>query len=473
MSDELTRARPSRTTVRRGAGLCAALAAIAWGSVVPAVLVPPVVQDTVAVFVFALALWLTDALPYVVTSVLTLVLLIQTDVAPTFRAAASGFSSSLVFFLLLVFLLGAAVANAQLDEWVASRIVARGGTTHPFRSFVLHVLALAFVMPSAVARAATFAPVVHELADAHNRDRDGSFSTSAFLVLGHVNPIGSLALMTGGGMALVAAGVVRSAGYPLTWLDWAILMAPPVLILYVVCAVLAARLYGGSPTPIRTTSMPGRDPNRGLTREQCLVTATLVGAVGLWLAGSVVSLPAIVPAALAVAVLASPGVDVLSSADLTDVNWGILFLVGTMFSLLDRLEATSAFDYAVGALTAIVPFHTLSHWEGVVVLLAFAVSVRIVFSTGSAALLVVLPVVLRVGASVGIAPVPLALASVLLVGATTVFPFNTTAVLVAMTRGPIESVDVLRFGLVTAVSAAVVVALSWLFYWPLALGAIR
>ncbi|GGN24204.1 anion permease [Halarchaeum nitratireducens] len=155
------------------------------------------------------------------------------------------------------------------------------------------------------------------------------------------------------------------------------------------------------------------------------------------------------------------------------MNWGILFLVGTMFSLLDRLEATGAFGYVVDTLTAIVPFHALSQWEGVVVLLAFAVGMRVVFSTGSAALLVVLPVVLRVGTSVGIAPVPLALATVLVVGATTVFPFNTTAVLVAMTHGPIDSMDVLRFGLVTAISALVVVALSWLLYWPFALGVIR
>ncbi|QLC35284.1 anion permease (plasmid) [Halarchaeum sp. CBA1220] len=471
MSDERI-AWPSRAAVRRAIGLCVATAAVAWGALVPAHAVPPAMQDAVAVFAFALVLWLTDALPYVVTSVLTLVLLVQTGVAPTFRVAATGFSSSLVFFLLLVFLLGAAVAAVQLDEWVASRIVAREGTAHPFRAFVLHLFALAFVMPSAVARAATFAPVIHELADAHGFDRDGPFSTSAFLVLGHVNPIGSLALMTGGGMALVAAGVVRSAGYPLTWLDWAVLMVPPVLALYVVCAALASALSGDPPTASET-SLRGRDPAGGLTREQRIVVAVLSGAVCLWLAGSIVSLPAIVPAALAVAVLACPGVGVLSSASLSEVNWGIIFLVGTMFSLLDRLEATGAFGYAVGVLTTAVPFHALSQSAGIAVLLAFAISVRIVFSTGSAALLVVLPVVLRVGESVGIAPVPLALASVLLVGATTVFPFNTTAVLVAMTGGPIDSLDVLQFGLATTVSAVVVVSLSWLLYWPLALATIR
>ncbi|GGN24201.1 hypothetical protein [Halarchaeum nitratireducens] len=74
MSDGDTSARPSRAAIPRTVGICVAAAAAAWGAFVPAVAVPPPIQDAVAVFAFALALWLTDALPYVVTSVLTIVL---------------------------------------------------------------------------------------------------------------------------------------------------------------------------------------------------------------------------------------------------------------------------------------------------------------------------------------------------------------------------------------------------------------
>lgn len=465
----------SRRTVRQGVGVVGALAAILWTVVAPPPAgVTPAMQTVFGVFGFVLVLWLTEVIPYVVSSTLGVTLLFALGAVETYREATTGFASTIVFFLLLVFLLGEAIRKVDLDSWFASRLISRdSGEASPVRSVALNVLALAFVMPSAVARAITFIPIVREMADAYGLGRGSAFERSSFLIIGHVNPIASMALMTGGGMAIVTSNLVRRAGRSITWVEWGVLMIPPVLLLYGLTALTAEYLYAdGAPTraaaPATVSDGSGEtvDGAPTLTAEQRFVGLVLLGAVVLWIVGSFVGVPTIVPAVLAVTVLSLPRIGVLTSEDVASVSWGILFVVGTMFSILDAMRSTGALTFLVETTTGLVPFAAFSVWQSVAVLLALAAFVRIFFSTASAAIVVSLPVLLRFGSRMGIDQLYLGLSTLIVVGSTTIFPFNTTSVLVSLDRGPLSNVDVVSFGLVTMGYAVLVVALSWLVYWP-------
>ncbi|WP_435185669.1 SLC13 family permease [Halobellus sp. EA9] len=458
------------TSVRRLSGVIAAITAICWGVVVESSIFTDAVQNVFAIFAFTLILWLTKAVPYVVSSTFTVVLLVVLGGAPSFRVAASGFASSLVFFLLLVFLLGIAIDKVNLDRWFASRLLADGSQSpRPIHSVAIHVFALAFVMPSAVARATTFVPIIEEMAASFGLEEGSDFERAAFLVLGHVNTIASMALMTAGGMALVTSEIIRTTVTPMGWAEWAVYMVPPVVVLYGLTAGAASRLYGPSSREHLEVD-GGVSPDTGTLRtldpEQRLVAVTMVGAVSLWIIGSFHGIPAIVPAALAVAVLTFPGVDILTADEMLDVSWGILFVVGAMFSLLNRMESVDALQFLVQSIGGAIPFYALTSWQSIGVLLLLAACIRAVFSTGSAAILVILPIVLRLGAGLGIDQLSLAFGVLLVVGSTTVFPFNTTAVLVTKEQGPLTTHDVVCFGLVTMVCSIFVVALSWVAYWP-------
>lgn len=459
-----------RERVIIGVGGLAATGAVLWGAFVPAPAgVAAETQAVFAVFAFALVLWLTEAVPYVVSSTLAVVLLDAFGVTGSFEAAASGFASELVFFLLLVLALGQAISNVNLDEWLAARFVATDvRSSRPVEMLATSLFAAALVMPSAVARAVTFLPVARRLRDAYGFDGGGGFERSSFLVLGHVNPIASMALMTGGGMALVTAGIVRSQVHPVSWVTWAVLMVPPVVVLYALAALTAEWLYGGSHATVSAEAGGGVEAwtDRRLSGDQQFVAVVLAGTVVLWVLGSFLGMSAIVPAAGAVAALSVPGRGVLGSDDVQRISWGIVFVVGAMLSILDAMRGTGALSLLVETVTGLVPVATFTHVEGVAFLLALAVVVRVFFSTGSAAIVVVLPVVLRLGAVVGVNRLFLSLSVLLVVGSTTVFPFNTTSVLVSVDQGPLTNADVAAFGLVTAVYAVLVASLAWTLYWP-------
>ena len=454
-------------------GLLTAAGVLVLGTTLPS---PPTLtvdgQRTLAVFLSALALWLTRPVPYVVSSVLSVTLLFALGTVDSFAAATTGFTSTLVFFLLLLLLLGDATTSVGLDRQLARRLLTADSTPRrALRSVAGSVLALALVMPSAMARAITFIPIVKRLAAAFEPGADGGFESASFLVLGHVNPIASMALMTGGGMALVTSEIVTTSVRPITWVDWAVLMLPPTILLYALASLAAGffvRLDGHTVVDTNGAARLEADDGTGsLTRDQRLVGAVLLGAIVSWIAGSFIGLPTVLPAVAAVTVLSLPPIGVITAEDIASVSWGIIFLIGAMLSILDVMEATGAITTVTDALTRWIPFAILADWQIVGVLVAIAVAVRVLFSTGSAAIVVALPIVLELAAVFDIDRLSLALTVLLVVGSTTILPFNTTAVLVSMDRGPLSHRDVASFGLVTMLLAVGIAAASWLVYWPL------
>ncbi|GAA0239112.1 SLC13 family permease [Haladaptatus pallidirubidus] len=468
-----------RDTLVMSGGVALSIVPILWSVLVP----PPhgftpEMQSVLAVFAFSLVLWLSKAVPYVISATISVVLLFALGGVDTFQDATIGFASSLVFFLLLLLLLGQAISKVDLDAWFASRLLSAGGHSHrPIRALSGYMLALSFVMPSAVARTVTFIPVVRQMTEAYGLGHDSDFERTSFLVLGHINPIASMTLMTGGGMAIITSELVQSEIQPITWVEWATLMIPPVVVLYVLSAFTAERFYDArseveDATPDDTSPSQLTDdlevtPDFEFSHDQLIVGSVMVSAVVLWIIGSFIGIPTIVPAALAVGVLALPDIGIITADDVSEVSWGILFVIGTMFSILHAMETTGTLTYLVDLITNMIPFGSLVYWQIVAILLALAVLIRVFFSTASAAIIVVLPIIIRFGETLGINRLYLALSVLLIVGSTTILPFNTTAVLLSFDRGPLSKIDVIVFGLVTMVYAAFVIVFAWTIYWPL------
>lgn len=432
------------------------------------------IKLVLTVFFFALVLWLTKAVPYAVSSVLSVILLFALGVTDTFEEAVIGYASTLVFFLFLLLLLGNSISEVKLDERVAKRLLSSRSTPQQtIRSLARNLLMLSFFMPSAMARTVTFIPVVRRLASAYGLGQSSDFERSSFLLLGHVNPLASMALMTGGGMAIITSEVINSSVRTVTWVEWAVLMIPPTLVLYSLAAVSAEYVCGVDDTTTVENSDDEEEladsveeETSPLTREQRIVGIVMIGAVLGWIVGSFVGLPTIVPAIGAVAILAMPGVDIITTDDVREVSWGILFLIGAMFSILNVMETSDTLVYVVDGITQYIPFSLLPTWQAVASLLLLATCIRVFFSTASAAIIIVLPIILEFGEVVGANLLYLALSVLIVIGSTTFLPFNTTAVLLSFDRGPLTNREVFGFGFVTMCLSTVVIVLSWLFYWP-------
>jgi len=439
-----------------------------YGSVagLPIAGLTPTGQRVLGLFFFALVMWLTKPVPFAVSSLTTVSLLYVLGLADSFATAASGFSSRLVFFLVLLLLLGNAISKVDLDELLARRLLVADSPRETIRLTAASLLALSFMMPSALARAVAFLPIVEELDDLWTGTEN--FRFDAHLLLGHVNPVASMGLMTGGGMAILSSEFIRTSVTHITWLDWAVLMLPPTGFIFLLATATILFVHpvddgAASTTPTREET-PTADP---LDRDQRIVVGVMATVIALWVVGSFLGLPTILPPTAAVFFLALPGVGIVTAEDMHSVSWGIIFVFGTMFSLLEVLESSGVLTWVVDGAETLLPFTAVPVWGTVALLLALAFVVRLFFSTASAALLVLFPVMLRFADAFGVDPLYLSLSLVMIVGSSTVFPFNTTTVLLTYDKGSMTAVDVLVTGLITTAYAVVAVVLCWTLYWPL------
>lgn len=312
------------------------------------------------------------------------------------------------------------------------------------------------------------------MTNAYGLNKDGKFRRASFVVLGHINPIGSMMLMTGGGMAIITAQMIDETVRPITWVQWAVYMIPPMLLLFALSTVSAMYLYrldddqtldaSTLDESMKAIVKGGNDP---LNRDQRIVGGVMLGAVAAWIVGSFLNVPTIVPAIVAVAILSAPGIDIVDRELIEEVSWGILFLIGAMFSILEVMGTTGTLDLLIGVLIETIPFEAMAPWLVVGTLLAIAVFIRAWFSTASAVIVVTLPIIMEFGVVLGINRLFLALSVLIIVGSTTFFPFNTTSVMLLYDRGPLNLQEVLGFGLVMMIHGTIVIVFSWLFYWPI------
>ena len=450
-------------------GLLLALGILVSGYAVP----PPAgvdadVQLVLSVFFATVVLWVTEPVPFAVSSLLSVILLYALGLVDSFGAAVSGFAETLIFFFILLLLLGKSVSKVDLDDWVAKRLVSATSTPQSsVRRLSLTILSLAFIMPSGMARTVTFMPVIDQVNELYDRPADSPFRRLAYYVIGHVNPIGSMALMTGGGMAIITAEMINSMVRPITWVEWAIYMTPPIVTLFLGCIAAASVYYdveGVEREPAGTgDASASADP---LTREQWIVIATLFAGILMWIVGSFLGIPAIIPAMIMIFVFALPRIEIVTTAEFREISWGIIFLIGAMLSMLDVMEELDALSFVIEVLIAGLPMDR--HLVLVLaILLAVTLAFRGLFSGVSASIVILLPMLIQFADILGLHPLFFSFALLIILGATTFVPFNQPTILMAFERGPLSLREVIGLGAVTLLIALAVVGVSWLVYWPL------
>ena len=102
---------------------------------------------------------------------------------------------------------------------------------------------IAAFVPAAVARAALFGSIALSLADAMEWEADKKHAIILFSVVGLAATGCSYMLMTGTNSDLVVAGVLESAGYPISWAEWAFYNMIPGIIEIVAAFLLIALMF--------------------------------------------------------------------------------------------------------------------------------------------------------------------------------------------------------------------------------------
>lgn len=422
-------------------------------------------KRVLAVVALAVVLWSATALPVAVSSLVVLIVLASTRGVPSVSAAFVGFTSPVVFFLVGILAIGAAVVKTGLADRAARFLLkkAQGSPGRLYINFFLSLPPLALVLPSAITRNAVLIPTYEQVFRTLGIGPEDRLSRAIMLSLGVLHPLVSSAFLTGGMAPMTTATLL--GGF--SWLRWFALMSVPYFSLLLLGGIL---IYILNPPK-------GRDyqkgvelcpPSPGISPDEARVFAVIGFTSLLWLTDFLHGLNPAIPALLAAALLLSPRIGVLGWEDFErSMSWSIFFVLGTSLSLAQALGTSGAASWSAQELVRNLAAFSDRPWAVIVLIITIVGLVHLGITSFAACLSLLIPMVSAFAVSVGLNPLVCGLVVGIAVDAIVLYPAQTATSILAYEGGYFQAKDVLQVGAGLFLLTILVVLFIALPYWRL------
>jgi di/tricarboxylate transporter len=291
-------------------------------------------RSAVAVMALTVIFWVTDVLNAGITALLALGLLIIAGVPSS--VALSGFATGAFWILVCVLFFGTAMDKTGLARRISYRILLIFPPTYTgiLIAFMLIGFVLTMGVPSMTVRTAIMVPIAFALVQAIALPLPSR--GAALIVLGafEMAVLPGCSVLTGSLFGPFIAGLFANAGLPITWFEYARVMALPTVIW---CALtVAANVMVMRPPAISSLSrqvVREQLEQLGAMRRPELLTAIIItSAVLAWAAQPWHRVP---PEAIGMVALAALfATRVLVPGEIgTGIPWALAIFVGGMLSL--------------------------------------------------------------------------------------------------------------------------------------------
>jgi len=421
-------------------------------------------KRTLAIFLFAILMWLFEAVPAWTTSVMVVVLLLFTtsnsslvlfENAPAealgqqtnYKSLLHCFADRIIMLFIGGFVLAIAASKTGLDLFLARVMLKPFGKNPKF--VLLGFLMVTGIFSMFLSNTATAAMMLTFLGPVLKAlPADGKGKTALALAIPISANVGGMGTPIGTPPNAIALKYMEEIGISIGFGEWMAFMIPFTLVLLLFAWVMLLKLF-----PFKA-----KEINLNIEGElkkdwrSIVVYITFIVTVLLWVLDKKTGVNANVVAMLPVGVCAIIGV--LTKRDLEEISWSVLWMVAGGFALGVGLQETGLAQTLINA----IPFGS---WPAVVMvvgsgLICYAMA-NFISHTATASLLV--PILAAVGASASVSAnlAPLGGVSTLLIGVAIgsslgmVLPISTPPNAIAASTGMIEQKDMVKTGIIMGV----------------------
>ena len=459
-----------RSRRRSRLGLTAAVLSAAVILLVPATTeLPPAGQRMAAIFVVAVVLWATEALPVAVTSLLVVVLQPILGAA-SWRAAFTSFMSPVFFFVLAMFCLAAAITTSGLDRRFAFFLLdrARADSRRTVVALMLGTAAISSIMSDVPACAIFMAIGLGVLERAGVKPGDSSLGKAVMIGIPVASLIGGVATPAGSSVNILGIHFIEEYGkVRVTFLEWMLIGVPMVLLLLPAACWVVLRWFPpevekvGDPAETRRERLRLGSISPAEKKTLLLLTAMIV----LWILGTwVEQLDVVLVALIGAIVMFLPGADLLSWPRANRlIAWDTLLMIGGVTSIGAGSVESGLAKWLVHAALG-----GMAEWSVVASLLAisaFTVVIHLALPIGPVVNAVVIPPIILLAQTTGHHPAMLALPVAFTASAAFLLPLD-PVVLITYAKGYYRMGDMVAPGSVISIVWVVWITLLLLLLGP-------
>ena len=406
---------------------------LAFAALITIVLLPnsggdlPVVgQRALAILAFAVILWVTEAVAYPVSSAMILaaiaVLLglapsmedpsVQMGTNEALKLALGGFSSSSVALVGAALFLAAAMQITNLHKRIALWVLSLVGTKTKalVLGAILVAIVLAFVVPSATARAGAVVPILLGVVAAFGLSKESRLAALLVITATQAVSIWNVGIKTAAAQNLVALGFINSEfGVDISWGRWFMYAAPFSVIMSFVLFFVMIKLI----KPETDNIAGGKEIIRKqlqelgpLKRKEITLIITSVLLLLFWSTeGKFHPFDTTTITILAIAFLLTPKIGVFNWKEASSrIDWGTLIVFAVGISLGTTLLGTKGAAWLSNTIFGSLGLETMPILATIALVTVFNIVIHLGFASATSLASALIPVFIALAISL---PMPL------------------------------------------------------------------
>lgn len=377
-------------------------------------------QIAMGILLFSLILWMTEALPFHITGMLSVVLLAIFNVDTFKNIISVGFGNHIIVFFIGVLILSAFITKSGLGKRISVFLLSRTGNNTSFIILGFMVVGAALSMwITNMAVAAMLLPLgVSILEEEGSVPLKSNFGKALMISCVWGPLIGGIGTPAGAGPNPIAIGFLKEmAGVDLSFTQWMMFGIPAVLLLLLPGWGLLLLMFKPEMKYLKKTKEELRhefDNYPPMSREEKLTLVIFLLTVFLWLSSGFfgkllgISVPVSMPVFLTASLFFFPGVTSLKWKVIEeDISWSGIILVVTGISIGMMLYKTGAAGWLsfvlLGGIGSFSPFLRV----GAIVLIVMVL--KIALSSNSVTATIVIPIMIALAENLGLDALSIAL----------------------------------------------------------------
>lgn len=414
-----------------------------------------------AIFAAAIILWITEAVPNYLTSLMLILAMVLTKVTSD-QTAYAQLGHPVMWLNILSFVLASMLVKTQVAKRFALWFVIRFGknATWVIFSFIVINVVLSAFISATTAKATILLPIFMVIAaiyGARGGDRRNNFGRNLVLQnLFQIN-VGASGFLTGSGANLLAASMIAgSMGLTMfSYQDWFVAAFPLMAILIVIGWFVGTKIIFPLKPGERKPQIEGgmeylKNELAKMGKMKPIewrAIAIFVGVLAMWATDKQHGINQTAVAFIGAVVALLPGIGVVKWNDV-DIPWHLMLFSAGAYTLGAGLEATGIANTSVDALFNSVGLDVSTpFWQIYMIMTALMLFSALLFQSKTMRAMLFIPIAIGVEQRFGYPVMSLSFPLALLIEHVYVLPFNSKPAALLYTTNQYSIIDGLKFGL--------------------------
>ncbi|GAB4375831.1 MAG: DASS family sodium-coupled anion symporter [Spirochaetales bacterium] len=428
---------------------------------------------TLAVLVFCLILWVTEAIPFHITGFLSLALLTLLRVGPYADIIRTGFGNEIVVFFLGVLALTAFIIRSGLGRRISAFILSITG--NDTRLIILGFLIAGMLLSwwiTEMAVAAMLMPLARAILEEEGcKPRESNFGRALMIAVAWGPMIGGIGTPAGTGANPVAMQFLSTmAGIQLTFTDWMWFGVPSSILMFLPAWRILLFFFPPEMTHLKISKEElkrqfSRMPP--MNREEKITILVFLLTVVIWIFSPLLEqiikmpIPISLPILITLCLFFFPGSSEIKWREIEkEINWAGILLIVSGLSLGTYLYRTGTAEWL--AITFLGGIGKMGIFLQLFLVTLGVCLLKVLFSSNTVTATILIPLIIGLGKATGTNVTAITLAAGLTTSLAFILVTSTPTAVIPFNAGYFSIKDMAKAGVVITVFASLTIAAVFL-----------